>query len=93
LGFLIRTATQNPPAFLRAPLVKLLTNGDFYKKQKPVKNPQKPEKGLFLGVTFFLTEKIFLTPEKRKSVKKSSAKTVLDNFLVFSIFPLVKPVK
>jgi hypothetical protein len=25
----IRTATQNPPAFLRAPLVKLLTNGDF----------------------------------------------------------------
>jgi hypothetical protein len=44
LGFVILTVPQNPPAFLWARLVKLLTKGDFYKKQKPVKNPQKPAK-------------------------------------------------
>jgi hypothetical protein len=74
LGFVILTVPQNPPAFLWAPLVKLLTKGDFYKKQKPVKNPQKPAKGLFLGVTFFLTEKI-LTPKTRKSVKNPLLKS------------------
>jgi hypothetical protein len=53
----IRTATQNPPAFLRAPLDKLLTNGDFKKKQKPVKKPQKcaktRKKACFWASRFF----------------------------------------
>jgi hypothetical protein len=31
----IRAATQNPPAFLRTPLVKLLTNGDLKKNKNP----------------------------------------------------------
>jgi hypothetical protein len=56
----IRTATQNPPAFLRAPLVKLLTNGDFKKKQKPVKNlknAQKPEKRPVFGRHVFSDRK------------------------------------
>jgi hypothetical protein len=53
---------------------------------------KNPKKGLFLGVTFFQTEKNFNPPKTRKSVKKSSAKTVLDKFMVFSICALVKAI-